>query len=146
MCRAYLKMFSYCIHFCFYANGDLTHLYFPLYFPSKGNLWKIKWAWVSSRGLHSSHIPQQVIMVSYINSCDQCIKQMWGWCHRLFPSPPQVSWFLWRAKDSSSSPFNRETPLAVHFLPYQLPAETEPDWKYGDSHWIFSEWLNRLCV
>ncbi len=85
-------------------------------------------------------------MLSYNDFRGQYIKQKFkGGLREIFLYSPQVSWFLWRDKDPSSSPFNSETSLTVHLLPCQLPAETEPDWKCGDSHWIFGEWLC-VCV
>ena len=53
----------------------------------------------------------------------------------------QVPRLLWGSEAGSSSTSDAETSPAVHLLPHQLPAETEPERQLWDTHWILCKFL-----
>lgn len=62
----------------------------------------------------------------------------------LLPAPficcsSQVSRLLRRVEVGSAGLSDRETPPALHLLPHQLPAETEPEWQLWDADRILCE-------
>lgn len=56
----------------------------------------------------------------------------------------QVSRLLRGSESCSSGPSDREASLAVHFLPHQLSAETEPERQPRDTHWLLGEMFFQL--